>query len=58
MPIKIHSAETFVCVSHMLASLQLHGYCMLVNLRYDRLNFRIPGHFGPHHLHVSGGFED
>ena len=43
--------ETFVCVSHMLASVQLHGYCMLVNLRDDRLNFRIPGHFGPHHLH-------
>ena len=23
-----------------------------------QLNFRIPGHFGPPHLHVSGGFED
>ena len=23
-----------------------------------RLNFRIPRHFGPPHLHVSGGFED
>ena len=22
------------------------------------LNFRIPGHFGPQHLHVSGGYED
>ena len=22
------------------------------------LNCRIPGHFGPPHLHVSGGFED
>ena len=38
MPVKIHSSETSVCVSHMLASLQLHGYCMLVNLRDDILN--------------------
>ena len=38
MPVKIHSAETFECVSHMLPSLQLHGYCMLVNLRDDILN--------------------
>ena len=24
----------------------------------SRLNCRVPGHFGPPHLHVSGGFED
>ena len=38
MPVKIHSAETFECVSHMLPSLQLHGYCMLVTLRDDIFN--------------------
>ena len=34
------------------------NHSSLIKLEIDWLNFRIPRHFGPPHLHVSGGSED
>ena len=54
--------ESFILLIHRkiamyFSSNTLHSW-VLVSSKPIRLNCRIPGHFGPPHLHVSEGFED
>ena len=44
----------FKCLKQVLVNIKISQGEKLIKW----LNFRIPRHFGPPHLHVSGGFED
>ena len=54
--------ESFILLIHRKIAVYFSSNTLqswvLVSSKPIRLNCRIPGHFGPPHLHVSGGFED